>query len=62
MALVTGPLLLWEQAPRPPKLPRVEPYQFYPQELLALLEQEVHSYQRLQGYKASAGLDWCWLG
>lgn len=39
------------KAPRPPKQPDIRDYQFYPHELIPLLEQEVYAYRKQVNYK-----------
>lgn len=39
------------KAPRPPKQPKVEDFQFYPTRLFELLEQEVYAYRNQINYK-----------
>lgn len=39
------------KAPRPPKQPKVEDYQFYPPRLFELLEQEVYAFRNQVNYK-----------
>lgn len=39
------------KAPRPPKQPKVEDFQFYPPRLFELLEQEVYAYRNQINYK-----------
>ena len=39
------------QAPRPPKQPVVQDFQFYPPRLFELLDQEIYAYRRSIGYK-----------
>lgn len=51
-------IVLWTtlilcQAPRPPKQPRVEDFQFFPPHLFELLEREVYAYRKSVGYKVS---------
>ena len=38
------------KAPRPPKQPIVEDFQFFPRRLLELLDQEINHYRRTVGY------------
>lgn len=39
------------QAPRPPKQPNVQDYQFFPPRLFELLDQEIYHYRKTLGYK-----------
>ena len=41
------------QAPRPPKQPSVQDFQFYPPRLFELLDQEIYYYRKTIGYKVS---------
>ena len=41
------------QAPRPPKQPTVQDYQFYPPRLFELLDLEIYAYRKSIGYKVS---------
>jgi len=40
-----------KQAPRPPKLPIVQDFQFFPPRLFELLDQEIYFFRRTLGYK-----------
>ncbi|OAF65727.1 hypothetical protein A3Q56_06564 [Intoshia linei] len=40
-----------QKAPRPPKQPNVQDYQFFPRELLPLLEKEIYHYRKTIGYR-----------
>ena len=39
------------QAPRPPKQPNVQDYQFFPPRLFELLDKEIYAYRKSIGYK-----------
>ena len=39
------------QAPRPPKQPVVQDFQFYPPRLFELLDQEIYAYRKSIGYR-----------
>ena len=39
------------QAPRPPKQPNVQDFQFYPMRLFELLDREIYYYRKTIGYK-----------
>ncbi len=39
------------QAPRPPKQPIVQDFQFFPPRLFELLDQEIYHYRKTVGYK-----------
>ena len=39
------------KAPRPPKQPIVQDFQFFPQRLFELLDQEIYHYRKVVGYK-----------
>ena len=41
------------KAPRPPKQPRVEDFQFFPPRLFELLEREVYAYRKSLGWRVS---------
>ena len=41
------------QAPRPPKQPSVQDFQFYPPRLFELLDKEIYFYQKSIGYRVS---------
>jgi len=43
------------QAPRPPKLPIVQDFQFFPPRLFELLDQEIYFYRKTLGYKVLLG-------
>lgn len=43
--------LLLQQAPRPPKQPIVQDFQFFPPRLFELLDQEIYHYRKSVGYK-----------
>ena len=43
------------QAPRPPKQPVVQDFQFFPPRLIELLEQEIYAYRKSIGYKVEGG-------
>ena len=42
------------QAPRPPKQPSVQDYQFYPPRLFELLDSEIYVFRKQIGYKVAA--------
>ena len=44
-------LLSFFQAPRPPKQPNVQDYQFFPPRLFELLDKEIYAYRKSIGYK-----------
>ncbi len=44
-------VLLFPQAPRPPKQPNVQDFQFFPPRLFELLEKEILYYRKTIGYK-----------
>ena len=44
------------QAPRPPKQPNVQDFQFYPPRLFELLDKEIYYYRKSIGYRVSH----CW--
>ena len=52
---VTCPALPRPQAPRPPKQPVVQDFQFFPLRLIELLEQEIYAYRKSIGYKVGVG-------
>ena len=41
------------QAPRPPKQPTVQDYQFFPPRLFELLDKEIYAYRKNIGYRVS---------
>lgn len=41
------------QAPRPPKQPNVQDFQFFPPRLFELLDKEIYFYRKSIGYKVS---------
>ena len=41
------------QAPRPPKQPNVQDFQFFPPRLFELLDQEIYAYRKNIGYRVS---------
>ncbi len=41
------------KAPRPPKQPKIEDFQFFPNRLLELLEMEVYAFRKSVGYQVS---------
>jgi len=43
--------MLLQQAPRPPKQPIVQDFQFFPPRLFELLDQEIYHYRKSVGYK-----------
>merc|ERR1712025_669324 len=45
------------KAPRPPKQPIVQDFQFYPQRLFELLDQEIYHYRQTVGYKVPLNTD-----
>ena len=51
------------QAPRPPKQPNVQDYQFFPPRLFELLDKEIYAYRKSIGYKVgtlSNDFAYCW--
>ena len=44
------------QAPRPPKQPNVQDYQFFPPRLFELLDKEIYAYRKSIGYKVRGAL------
>lgn len=48
------------KAPRPPKQPKVEDFQFFPPRLFELLEKEVYAYRNQVGYKVPKEADREW--
>jgi hypothetical protein len=50
------------KAPRPPKQPKIEDFQFFPNRLLELLEMEVYAFRKSVGYQVrNDTLDSCFL-
>lgn len=45
------------QAPRPPKQPNVQDFQFYPPRLFELLDQEIYYYRKSIGYRVPKNPD-----
>ena len=45
------------KAPRPPKQPIVQDFQFFPQRLFELLDQEIYHYRKTVGYKVPLNSD-----
>ena len=43
--------VVFVQAPRPPKQPNVQDFQFYPPRLFELLDKEIYYYRKTIGYK-----------
>jgi len=46
-----------QKAPRPPKQPVVQDFQFFPQRLFELLDHEIYHYRNTVGYKVPLNLD-----
>ena len=56
-------LICLMQAPRPPKQPNVQDYQFFPPRLFELLDKEIYAYRKSIGYKVgtlSNDFAYCW--
>lgn len=51
LCLRTITFMYHTQAPRPPKQPKVDDFQFYPPRLFELLEREVYAFRRSVGYQ-----------
>ena len=49
---------VYVQAPRPPKQPSVQDYQFYPPRLFELLDKEIYVFRKQIGYKVLPPLAW----
>merc|ERR1712150_204779 len=45
------------KAPRPPKQPIVQDFQFFPSRLFELLDQEIYHYRKMVGYKVPLNTD-----
>jgi len=45
------------KAPRPPKQPIVQDFQFFPSRLFELLDQEIYHYRKMMGYKVPLNTD-----
>ena len=51
---------MYLQAPRPPKQPNVQDFQFFPPRLFELLDREIYYFRKTLNYKVSLFNKWAW--